>query len=88
MQEQLRDATVLATCVESQMSERVREPSAQDAMVTAAAPQSWPALRITAIAVASLILMSLFSAGLLVFPGFQRLIRMVGIGLGVVLGAA
>ena len=68
MQEQLGGATVVATRVESQMSVSAREPSAQDAMVTAAAPQSWPAIPMTAIVVASLILTGLFAAGILVFP--------------------
>jgi hypothetical protein len=68
IQEQLGGATVVATRTPSQMSGTSLERSAQDPVGTVAAPRSWPVLPMTTIVVASLILMSLFSAGLLVSP--------------------
>jgi hypothetical protein len=68
IQEQLGGATVVATRTELQMSGTDLDQSAHDPVVTVAVPRSWPALPMTTIVVASLILMSLFSAGLLVSP--------------------
>jgi hypothetical protein len=68
IQEQLGGATVVATHTQWQMSGTGLESSDQDPIVTVTAPQSWPDLPMSAIVMASLILMSLFSAGLLVFP--------------------
>lgn len=68
IQEQLGGATVVATRTESQRSGTGLDRPDQGPVVTVAAPRSWPALPMTTIVVASLILMSLFSAGLLVSP--------------------
>jgi hypothetical protein len=68
IQEQLGGATVVATRTESQMSGTSLDRSAQGPVGTVAAPRSWPVFPMTTIVVASLILMSLFSAGLLVSP--------------------
>jgi hypothetical protein len=65
IQEQLGGA-VVATRMESQMSVASPERSAQNPIVTVTVLHSWPELPMSAIVVASLILMSLFSAGLLV----------------------
>jgi hypothetical protein len=68
IQEQLGGATVVATLTQWQMSGTGLESSDQGPIVMVAELRSWPALPMTTIVVASLILMSLFSAGLLVFP--------------------
>jgi hypothetical protein len=68
IQEQLGGATVVATATQLQMRGTSLERSVQDPVVTVAAPRSWPVLPMATIVVASLILMSLFSAGLLVSP--------------------
>jgi hypothetical protein len=82
IQEQLGGATVVAIRTESQtgLSEHVR--SAQYPAVTVAAKQGWPDLPMSTMVVASLVLMSLFVAGLLVSPTFPaaNMVKMVKLG--------
>ena len=64
-QEQLGSATVVATLTQSPMSGMRLDQPIQDSIMVAA-PRSWPALPMVSIVVASLLLMGLYSAGLLV----------------------
>lgn len=66
IQEQLGGATVIATLTDSQMSITGPDRPVQRPAVAVATARGWPALPMVTIVVASLILMSLFSAGLLV----------------------
>jgi hypothetical protein len=67
-QEHLGAATFAATRMKSQISGTGPEHSALNPVVRATAPLSWPDLPMSAIVVASLVLVCLFSAGLLMSP--------------------
>jgi hypothetical protein len=68
IQQQLGGATIVATRTQSQMSGMGFDRPVQSLLVAVATPRSWPALPMATIVVASLILMSLLTAGLLVSP--------------------
>lgn len=70
-QEQLGGATVVATLTQSPISGMGPDQPVQDSIM-AAAPRSWPVLPMASIVVASLLLMGLYSAGLLVSPNRSR----------------
>ena len=82
IQEQLGGATVVAIRTELQTGLSGQERSAQYPAVMVAAKQGWPDLPMSTMVVASIILMSLFVAGLLVSPTLPaaNMVEMVKLG--------
>jgi hypothetical protein len=68
LQEQLGGATVVATRTEFDTMRSTQNRPVSSAVEAAAGPRGWPGLPISTMVVASMILISLFAAGLLVPP--------------------